>query len=110
MAESFPRLKVAQTDKRERHMDEVTRKRLEHNEQVFRTVNEEIDDASKGGAHDYVCECADASCTETIRLTHEEYRVVRADPSRYVVVPGHELAGLEDVVHREAGHLLVEKR
>jgi hypothetical protein len=91
-------------------MDELARKRLEHNEQVFRAVNEEIDDASDGGARDYVCECADPACTETIRLTHEEYRAVRTDPKRYVIVPGHEVAGLDEVVRREDDHLLVEKR
>ena len=90
-------------------MDEVTRKRLEHNEQVFRAVNEEIDDAAEGAARAYVCECADAACTETIRLTELEYRAVRADPNRYVVLPGHEVVGLEQVVQREADHLLVEK-
>jgi hypothetical protein len=90
-------------------MDELTRKRLEHNEKVFRAVNDEIDDASDEGARDYVCECADASCTATIRLTHDEYRAVRADPNRYVVVPGHEVAGLETVVRRERDHVLVEK-
>ena len=90
-------------------MDELTRKRLEHNEKVFRAVNEEIDDASNGGARDYVCECADAACSETIRLKHDEYQAVRADPNRYVIVPGHEVAGLERVVRREGDHLLVEK-
>jgi hypothetical protein len=90
-------------------MDDLTRKRLEHNEAVFRAVNEEIEDASDGGVRDYVCECADASCSETIRLTHEEYERIRADPDRYVLVPGHELLGLEDVVRREPGHVVVEK-
>jgi hypothetical protein len=93
----------------ERRMDDVTRKRLEHNEQVFRAVNEEIDDASGGAAREYVCECADAACTQTIRLTEEGYQAVRADPKRYVVIPGHEVAGLERVVDREPDHLLVEK-
>lgn len=91
-------------------MDELTRKRLEHNEAVFRAINEEIDDASNGGARAYVCECADASCSETIRLTQAEYRAVRADPDRYVLIPGHEVAGLEDIVQREPDHLVVEKR
>jgi hypothetical protein len=102
-------LKVAETEKGSDEMDELTRKRLEHNEEVFRAVNEEIDDASEGGARDYVCECADAACTATIRLTHAEYRTVRSDPNRYVIVPGHEVAGLEHVVDRQPGHLLVEK-
>jgi hypothetical protein len=90
-------------------MDELTRRRLEHNEQVFRAVNQEIDDASNGAARDYVCECADAACTATIRLTQAEYREVRGDPNRYVVVPGHQVAGLERVVSSEPDHLVVEK-
>ena len=90
-------------------MDELTRKRLEHNEAVFRAINEEIDDASNRGARDYICECADATCSETIRLTQAEYRTVRADADRYVLIPGHEISGLENIVHREPGHLVVEK-
>ena len=91
-------------------MDDVTRKRLEHNEAVFRAINEEIDEAANGGARGYVCECADTACSESIRLAHEEYQAIRADPDRYVLVPGHEVAELEDVVRREPDHLVVEKR
>ena len=91
-------------------MDDLTRKRLEHNEAVFRAINEEIDEARNGHAHEYLCECADTSCSETIRLSHEEYRTVRGDPKRFVLVPGHEVAELEDVVRREADHLVVEKQ
>jgi hypothetical protein len=35
---------------------------------------------------------------------------VRTDPKRYVIVPGHEVAGLDEVVRREDDHLLVDKR
>lgn len=77
---------------------------------LFRAINEEIDDAGNGRAREYVCECADTACTETIRLTHEEYEAIRADDDRYVLVPGHEVEGLEDVVRREPDHLVVEKR
>lgn len=91
-------------------MDDVTRKRLEHNEAVFRAINQEIDDAGNGRTREYVCECADSGCTETIRLSHEEYEAIRAADDRYVLVPGHEVEGLEDVVRREPDHLVVEKR
>ena len=91
-------------------MDDVTRKRLEHNEAVFRAINNQIDDGANGRAREYVCECADATCTETIRLSHEEYATVRADAKRYVLIPTHEVEGLEDVVRREPDHLVVEKR
>lgn len=91
-------------------MDDVTRKRLEHNEAVFRAVNEAIDDGSSDTARGYVCECADTACTETIRLTHAEYREIRAAPDQYVLIPGHEVESLERVVRREPDHLIVEKR
>ena len=108
-AGTFPRLKPVETD-RPAQVDEVTRKRLEHNEAVFRTVNEEIDEGSNGGTREYVCECADATCTETIRLSHDEYRTVRANPDTYLLIPGHEIPGLEDVVRREPDHFVVQKR
>jgi hypothetical protein len=109
MSSGFPRFKADETEK-PRLVDEITKRRLAHNEAVFRAVNEEIDGASNGGAREYVCECADASCTETIRLSHDEYGAIRANPDAYVLVPGHEIPGLEDVVREESDHLVVEKR
>ncbi|MFL5953841.1 MAG: hypothetical protein ACJ76I_07010 [Gaiellaceae bacterium] len=90
-------------------MDDLTRKRLEHNEQIYRAINEEIDEASIGNVREYVCECAHTTCDETIRLTRDQYRAIRTQPDRYVLVPGHQLAELEDVVRREPGYLVVDK-
>jgi hypothetical protein len=91
-------------------MDEITRKRLEHNEAVFRSVNEEIDGrATPGDPLEYVCECADTGCNETVPMTHEAYRAVRAGTSRFLVVPGHERAEIEQVVESHDGYLVVEK-
>jgi hypothetical protein len=91
-------------------MDELTQKRLEHNEQVFRAVNEEIDDRAEGtGVLEFVCECADTGCSETIRLAHGDYTHVRSGEKRYVVVPGHEVPGLEEVVETHDTYLIVEK-
>jgi hypothetical protein len=92
-------------------MDEVTKRRLERNEAVFRTVNEEIDDrVEMPSTLEYVCECADARCSVTVRMTHEAYRAVRdGGPNRYFVVPGHERDDLEQVVERNAEYLVVEK-
>jgi hypothetical protein len=91
-------------------VDDLTRKRLERNEQVYRAVNQEIDAASVGVMREYVCECAHPTCDETIRLTRDEYQAIRSQSARYVLVPGHEVAGLEDVVRREARYLVVDKR
>ena len=84
---------------------------MEHNEQLFKRVNEEIDDRSAAsGDLEYVCECADTRCSETIRLTHAEYAGVRAQPDHYLVLPGHVMPEVEDVVERRDGWLVVKKR
>lgn len=91
-------------------MDEITRKRLEHNEALFRSVNEEIDDRGGDGERlEYVCECSDQSCSDVVPLRHEEYRGVRSDPNQYLVVPGHERGDLEEVVDRHERYLVVRK-
>jgi hypothetical protein len=91
-------------------MDELSRQRLKHNEAVFRTVNEEIDDlGTSGGGNTYVCECADVACTATIRLPHPEYTRIRSQPDHFLVKPGHELPEIERVVERKPDHLVVDK-
>lgn len=91
-------------------MDDLSRQRLKHNEAVFRTVNEEIDDlGASGNEHAYVCECADTACTATIRLPHDDYRRIRSQRNHFVVVPGHEVPEVERVVERAFDHLVVEK-
>ena len=91
-------------------MDDLTRKRMELNEEVFKTVNEEIEDrADEGRALEYVCECADTACNETIRLTHAEYRHVRSEANWYAVLDGHQVPEVEHVVESHGAYLIVEK-
>jgi hypothetical protein len=93
-------------------MDELTRRRLTHNEEVFKAVNEEVSDAhgrDEDGRTAFLCECADKECVERVLLTAGEYRFVRADPRRFVVAPGHVLPELEEVVEHRAGFDVVEK-
>ena len=93
-------------------MDELTRRRLERNEAVFRTVNEEIDErAETPSSLEYVCECADTHCSVTVRMTHDEYRAIRdGGPNRYFLVPGHEREDLERVLERHPEYAVVEKK
>jgi hypothetical protein len=39
-----------------------------------------------------------------------EYEDVRADPRRFVVVPGHERSELETVIRAERDYVVVQKR
>jgi hypothetical protein len=44
-----------------------------------------------------------------IELTVREYELIRANPRRFVVVPGHEYPGVETVVGARPGYVIVEK-
>ena len=87
--------------------------RIGRNEAVFRDVNERIEAGQWPGEPDkpiaFRCECASLGCNMLIELTLAAYQRVRADSRRFVLVPGHELAGVESVVEREAQYVVVEK-
>lgn len=88
--------------------------RIGANESVFRQVNEAIARGQWPGEEDelvgFRCECASLGCNEIVELTIREYERVRANPRRFVVLPGHELAQDEIVVESGAGYTVVEKR
>jgi hypothetical protein len=94
-------------------MEGPSAERLARNEAFFREVNERIKDVADGlegpAPYEFLCECADASCTERISLSPEEYERVRAKSVRFVLAPGHAAPEIEHVVEREAGHIVVDK-
>lgn len=91
-------------------MDELSRRRLAHNEALFRAVNEEIDEHRASGARrSYVCECVDPDCAQTLDLTASEYEAVRANSDRFVVAPGHVVPEIEHVVATAPEYTVVEK-
>jgi hypothetical protein len=88
--------------------------RLARNEDFFRSVNERIRDvAGRHGPDDHVyefiCECADATCTRRVELTRAEYESVRTDGRQFVIAPGHEFSSVEAVVEENDDHVVVEK-
>ena len=87
--------------------------RVGQNEALFRQINDRIEaghwpgeDAERAA---FLCECSMLGCNLLVELTPAEYEAVRADPRRFLVVPGHELPGVEVVVRRESQYLVVEK-
>jgi hypothetical protein len=90
-------------------------RRLGINEGVFREVNERLEELaaktgfSEWGPLDLVCECGDTSCSERIEMSREDYEAVRSDSTRFVVVPGHEIPDVEQVVERHDGYVVVSK-
>jgi phosphoribosylaminoimidazole-succinocarboxamide synthase len=86
--------------------------RVARTESFFRDVNERISEAARKLGADYaefVCECADAECSERFTAQLEEYDEVRADGRRFLVAPGHEEPQYERVVERNEDHGVVRK-
>jgi hypothetical protein len=90
-------------------------RRIGENEALFRHVNERVKDVNRSFSlvldhGDYLCECGDERCVERITLTAEQYERVRDDPTHFVVIPGHVVPDVEEVVAAEPGFEIVRKR
>ncbi len=94
-------------------MRDDTKERLGANEAVFRQINEGIERGQWPGEEDaptsFRCECARLGCNELIELSVTDYEQVRANPRRFMVLPGHEQPEAEVVVETHPGYLVVEK-
>ena len=87
-------------------------RRKAENEAAFRAINEEIAQLGRRFEADpveLVCECSDPDCTARMRVSQRDYERIRSEATHFIVVPGHETAGLERIVVREAGYCVVEK-
>ena len=91
-------------------------RRVGLNEAVFREVNERLRDLNQtfttlSERMDLICECSDTGCAEHLSMSPAEYEAVRADPRRFIVLPGHEEGpDVERVVEKHEGYNVVEKR
>jgi hypothetical protein len=84
--------------------------RLARNQALFREVNERINEISdENDKIEFLCECSDTACIETVPLRISVYEEVRANPVRFVIKPGHEIEAIERVVAEDGGYAVVEK-
>jgi hypothetical protein len=87
--------------------------KIAHTEALFRDVNERIAESAKrfnSDDTDLVGECADPECADRVHATIEEYERVRADATRFLLVPGHEDIEVERVVKRPHRRLAIVKK
>jgi hypothetical protein len=89
--------------------------RLAQNETLFRSVNENIEQAAASDWPDehvfeFFCECSNVDCNLLLPMTVSEYEQVRADSKQFVVAPGHELPEIENVVARTDRYQVVVKQ
>jgi hypothetical protein len=81
-----------------------------HNQALMREVNERIEQIAEDAAHpEFLCECADPDCVETIPLSIAEYEAVRSSPLRFPIKPGHDDTEFERVVEGDGRYVVVEK-
>ena len=91
--------------------------RIAQNESRRRERNEQIEAHNAAinwvdpAFADWLCECANESCSEPVRLTIEEYEAVRRSPTHFLIAPSldHLSAGVEQVVQRGDRYWVVEK-
>ena len=89
--------------------------RIARNEALFRSVNERVRElatsmsSSEPETVAFVCECGDSDCAATVELTIAEYEAVRADPTHFFVVSGHETPHVEQVIERRERYHVVRK-
>jgi hypothetical protein len=91
----------------EKRLERITR-----NEALFRSVNERIEEFSRGVGDDrveFLCECGRDGCETRIWLTPKEYEAAHGQDDRFVLAPGHEAEEIERVVERHESYWVVDK-
>lgn len=58
---------------------------------------------------DLACECIDETCTQRVTMTVGDYEAVRSNPNTFLVLPGHDVPELEEVVREEPNYVVVSK-
>jgi hypothetical protein len=97
-------------DSPDRADDPRARRRIVNAEINARRVNEALERGTDPITPTvFVCECGELGCSTTLTLRTDEYEAVRSDFERFVVVPGHEVDGIDEVVERHRSHLVVAK-
>lgn len=76
--------------------------------ELFRAVNDRIRELERAaGEHNFVCECSDEGCVQVMRMTSVEYEALRAEPTQFAVLPGHEVD--TEGVARDARYVVVKR-
>ena len=93
--------------------DMPSARKARETEEIFRDANRSIRDVAAelgvDGPVPFLCECADPSCRALIRLKWSEFAGLLERPNRFALLPGHQIAEVEEVVRQAAGYIVVEK-
>ena len=82
-------------------------------EEAFRDANRRImavaDSLSVDADVPFLCECSDTNCRELIRMPWTEFDALHEVDNLFVVVPGHELLEVEQLVAESDRYNVVKK-
>lgn len=95
-------------------MDELTDERIARNQATFRDANERIVAAAgeigvEPNAVPFICECADATCTQVLLIDLPEYERVRRHGRRFIHATGHD-DPVSVIVEVHSHYVVVEKQ
>jgi hypothetical protein len=94
-------------------MEDRQQERVAANEDLFRQINEKIENvATTHGAdsHEFLCECSDTNCWKRVRVALEDYRRIRENSARFIVAKDHVVAEIERVIESSQDHAVIEKQ
>ena len=92
--------------------------RAAHNQSLYRSVNEQITQLNEAFSEvfpdgeslsEWLCECADTTCTLRVKATRQEYELVRANGRTFIVYPDHVYLEVERVLSKNERFTIVEK-
>ncbi len=94
---------------------DLQEERILENERAFEAINRRLKADLKrvpdgGEPVAFVCECGRTDCHESVHLSVTEYEQAHDHPARFVVVPGHAMPEVEDVIDRHERFERVQKR
>jgi hypothetical protein len=88
-------------------------RRAARNEEVFRDVNERIEEGAAqhavSAALPFHCECGRASCFETIEIPPGRYASIVGERYHFIVLPEHVEERIERIVETGNTFVVVEK-
>lgn len=96
-------------------MSSLWKQRAGRNEALFREVNENIAQLAEEQQGTtpiepvFICECANADCTERLAVDIDVYRRVREQDRLFILLPGHQDPQLDQVIETHPNYLIVEK-
>jgi hypothetical protein len=84
------------------------KERIAKNEAIFRAVNEVLRDPEDGQL-EVTCECGDRECEQILLVPVQVYERTRSDSARFIVVPGHAMPDVEDLIEHTDSYDIVRK-